>query len=135
MRKNKAAAEIWLNKAKDYLTFAKAGWKESGIISDTCVLCQQAAEKALKALLELENIDVEKTPPLKIHRLAEIIEECKRYYPKVERFKDDCDKLTVYYFDRYPAEIPLNLTEEDAAFALAVAEKILNFVEGVISST
>jgi HEPN domain-containing protein len=28
-----------------------------------------------------------------------------------------------------------NLTEEDAAFALAVAEEILNFVEEVISST
>jgi len=135
MRKNKAAAEIWLNKAKDHFTFAKAGWKESEIVSDTCVLCQQVAEKALKALLELENIDVEKTPSLKIHRLVEIIEECKKYYPQVEKFKDDCDRLTVYYLDRYPAEIPLNLTEEDAAFALAVAEKILKFVEGVISST
>jgi HEPN domain-containing protein len=70
MRKNKAAAEIWLNKAKDHLTFATAGWEESEIVSDTCVLCQQAAEKALKALLELENIDVEKTPSLKIHRLV-----------------------------------------------------------------
>ena len=79
MRKNKAAAEIWLNKANDHFTFAKAGWEESEIVSDTCVLCQQAAEKALKALLELENIDVEKTPSLKIHRLADIIEECKRY--------------------------------------------------------
>jgi HEPN domain-containing protein len=135
MRKNKAAAEIWLNKAKDHLTFAKAGWKESRIVSDTCVLCQQAAEKALKALLELENIDVEKTPPLKIHRLADIIEECKQYYPQVEKFKDDCDRLTVYYLDRYPSEIPLNLTEEDAAFALAAAERILKFVEGVILST
>jgi len=48
MRKNKAAAEIWLNKAKDHLTFAKAGWEESEIVSDTCVLCQQAAEKALE---------------------------------------------------------------------------------------
>jgi HEPN domain-containing protein len=135
MRKNKAAAEIWLNKAKDHLTFAKAGWKECEIISDTCVLCQQAAGKSLKALLELENIDVEKTPSLKIHRLADIIEECKQYYPKVEKFKDDCDRLTVYYFDRYPSEIPLNLTEEDAVFALAVAEKILKFVEEIISST
>ena len=135
MRKNKAAAEIWLNKAKDHLTFASAGWEESEIVSDTCVLCQQAAEKALKALLELENIDVEKTPSLKIHRLVDIIEECKQYYPQVEKFEDDCDRLTVYYFDRYPSEIPLNLTEEDATFALAAAEKILKFVEEVISST
>lgn len=135
MRKNKAAAEIWLNKAKDHLTFAKAGWGKSGIISDTCVLCQQAAEKALKALLELENIDVERTPALKIHRLADIIAECEMYYPEVGKFKDDCDRLNVYYFDRYPAEISLDLIEEDATFALAAAEKILNFVEGVISTT
>ncbi len=134
MKKNKAAAEIWLNKAKDHLTFAKAGWKESRIVSDTCVLCQQATEKALKALLELENIDVEKTPSLKIHRLADIIEECKQYYPQVEKFKDDCDRLTVYYFDRYPSEIPLNLTEDDAIFALIAAEKILKFVKEIILS-
>jgi HEPN domain-containing protein len=133
MKKNTAAAEIWFRKAKDHLLFARAGWKESRIISDTCVLCQQAAKKALKALLELENIDVDKTPALKIHRLVDIIGECKKYYPTVEDFTDDCDKLTVYYFDRYPADIPLNLTEEDAKFALKTAEKVIKFVEGIIS--
>jgi len=80
MRKNKAAAEIWFKKAKDHLAFARAGWKESRIVSDTCVLCQQAVEKAFKSLLELENINVGKTPALKTHRLADIIEECKKYY-------------------------------------------------------
>ena len=91
-------------------------------------------EKALKSLLELENIDVEKTPTLKTHRLVDIIEECKKYYPQVEAFADDCDKLTVYYFDRYPADIPLNLTEEDSTFALETADKILRFVEEIIST-
>lgn len=133
MRKNKPAAGIWLKKAMEDLSFAKAGWKESKIASVTCVLCQQAVEKALKSLLELENISVERTPSLKTHRLVDIIEECKRFYPQVEAFTDDCDKLTVYYFDRYPAEIPLNLTEEDAEFALKSAEKILGFAEGIIS--
>lgn len=133
MQKNKAAAEIWLKKAKDDFVFAKAGWQESRIVSVTCVLSQQAAEKALKSLLELENINVEETPSLKTHRLVDIIEECRKYYPQVEAFTDDCDKLTVYYFDRYPADIPLNLTEEDAAFALKTADKILRFVEEIIS--
>ncbi|MFQ6052505.1 MAG: HEPN domain-containing protein [Candidatus Hydrothermarchaeota archaeon] len=86
MRKNKAAAEIWFRRAKDHLTFARAGWKESKIVSDTCVLCQQAVEKALKALLELENVNVEKTPALKTHRLADIIEECKEVLSPSRRF-------------------------------------------------
>ena len=73
MKKNRVVAEIWFKKARDHLSFAKAGWKESKIVSDTCVLCQQAAEKALKSLLELENIDIEKTPELKTHRLVDII--------------------------------------------------------------
>lgn len=133
MRKNKAAAEIWFRRAKDHLTFARAGWKESKIVSDTCVLCQQAVEKAFKALLELENVNVGKTPALKTHRLADIIEECKKYYPGVEDFRNDCDKLTVYYFDRYPADIPLSLSEEDAKFAIEAAKKILLFVDKVIS--
>jgi len=133
MRKNKAAAEIWFKKAKDHLAFAKAGWEESRIVSDTCVLCQQAVEKAFKSLLELENINVGKTLALKTHRLADIIEECKKYYPRVEDFRDDCDKLTVYYFGRYPADIPLSLSEEDAKFGIEVARRILLFVEEIIS--
>ncbi len=135
MGKNKAAAEIWFGRAKDHLNFAKAGWKESKIVSDTCVLCQQAAEKALKSLLELENIDVDKTPSLRTHRLTEIVEECQKYYPQVERFKMDCDKLTVYYFDRYPSDVPLNLNKEDAEFALKVAGEILSVVDHILSST
>jgi HEPN domain-containing protein len=87
----------------------------------------------LKALLELENIDIEKRPSLKTHRLVDIIEECKKYYPQVEAFIDDCERLTVYYFNRYPAEIPLDIDEEDATFALEVANKILRFVEDIIS--
>ena len=134
MKKNTAAAEIWFRKAKDHLLFARAGWKESKIISDTCVLCQQAAEKALKALLELENIDVDKTPALRIHRLVDIIGECKKYYPQAEDFVDECDRLSIYYLDRYPADIPLDLTEEDAEFALNTAEKVMKFVESIISS-
>lgn len=133
MKKNKVAANIWLRKANDDFNFAKAGWKESKIISVACMLCQQAVEKALKSLLELENIDVEKTPPLKTHRLRDIIKECEKYYPEIADFTDECKRLTFYYFDRYPADIPLNLTEEDAASALETAEKILSFVEGIIS--
>jgi len=59
MGKNKVVAKIWLAKAKDDLAFAKAGWQESKIASVACVLSQQAAEKALKSLLELENINIE----------------------------------------------------------------------------
>lgn len=135
MQKNKAAAEIWFKKARDHLSFAKAGWKESKIVSDACVLCQQAVEKALKSLLELENIDIARTPSLKTHRLVDIIEECKKYYPQVETFTDDCERLTVYYFDRYPADIPLNLTEEDVEFAITVAEEVLELVEDIVSPT
>ncbi|MDI6752657.1 MAG: HEPN domain-containing protein, partial [bacterium] len=132
--KNKLAAEIWLAKAKDDLAFAKAGWQKSKIASVTCILSQQATEKALKALLELENINIEKTPSLKTHRLIDLIEECKKYYPqKIEAFIDDCEKLTVYYFDRYPTEIPLALSEEDATFALNTADEILQFVNEIIS--
>lgn len=133
MEKNKIAAKIWLKKAKDDLAFAKAGWQESKIASVTCVLSQQATEKGLKALLELEKINIEKTPFLKTHRLVDIIERCKKYYPQVEAFIDDCERLTVYYFDRYPADIPLDLGEEDAIFALETANEILQLVDKIIS--
>ncbi|MBW1856096.1 MAG: hypothetical protein JRJ00_15705 [Deltaproteobacteria bacterium] len=47
----------------------------------------------------------------------------------------DCDKLTVYYFDRYPSDVPLNLNKEDAEFALKVAGEILSVVDHILSST
>lgn len=133
MKKNRVAANIWLKKAKDDFNFAKVGWKESKIISVTCVLCQQAVEKALKSLLELENIGIDETPTLKTHRLRNIIKKCEEYYPEIAGFTEECKRLTPFYFDRYPADIPLNLTEEDAAFALETADKILKFVEEIIS--
>ena len=135
MKKNKKSALIWFEKAKNHFSFAKAGWEKSKIVSDTCVLCQQAVEKSLKALLELENIEINNSPQLKTHRLGDIIERCKNYYPEVSSFAEDCDKLTVYYFDRYPADIPLNLTVEDAEFALKTASKIIKFSEKIISGT
>lgn len=84
-------------------------------------------------MLELENVNVGKTSALKTHRLADIIEECKRHYPRVEGFRNDCDKLTVYYFDRYSADIPLSLNEGDAKFTIEVARRILLFAGEIIS--
>ncbi|MBW1823665.1 MAG: HEPN domain-containing protein [Deltaproteobacteria bacterium] len=80
-------------------------------------------------------MDVDKTPSLRTHRLTEIVEECQKYYPQVESFKMDCDRLTVYYFDRYPSDVPLNLNKEDAEFALKVAGEILSVVDHILSST
>ena len=39
----------------------------------------------------------------------------------------------IYYFERYPAEIPLNLTNKDAEFAIETAGEILRFVKEIIS--
>ncbi|MFQ6052506.1 MAG: HEPN domain-containing protein [Candidatus Hydrothermarchaeota archaeon] len=63
------------------------------------------------------------------------MKNAKKYYPQVEDFRNDCDKLTIYYFDRYPADIPLSLSEKDAKFAIEVAGRILLFVEKIISKT
>lgn len=61
---NKADAKSWLDKAKDDLKFAKSGTYD-GFYSQSCFIAQQAAEKALKALI------YSKEPKMDLREIAE----------------------------------------------------------------
>lgn len=54
MRRPKAEARRWLAQAENDLAFAELGLRE-GFFAQTCFICQQAAEKALKALCYLRG--------------------------------------------------------------------------------
>jgi len=49
MRQSRAEAERWLRQAENDFAFAELGARE-GFFAQACFVCQQAAEKALKAL-------------------------------------------------------------------------------------
>ncbi|NUM48019.1 MAG: HEPN domain-containing protein [Anaerolineales bacterium] len=92
-----------------------------------CYLAQQAAEKALKAILVFLDMDYPYTHDL--DRIRETIPagwQVKTVYPKLYA-------LTIWAVEtRYPAEMP-DIVETDARQALEMAEGIYQLIETEIA--
>ncbi|MDR0324083.1 MAG: HEPN domain-containing protein, partial [Treponema sp.] len=81
-----------------------------------CFLCQQAAEKYLKAFIFLQDIEPEKT-----HDLKTLLEICKKYNTDFSTLLLNVDILNKYsVVSRYPNE--LEITGEDMKIAIANAK-------------
>jgi HEPN domain-containing protein len=100
--KNESLARIWLKRAKSNLQIAKAGKVFEDILyEDLCFDCEQAVEKALKALLV--SIDVSFPRTHSIDHLIELIEEHSIMVP--DEIKDS-SSLTAYAVNtRYPGTL------------------------------
>jgi len=104
--------------AAQYL--AKTMWPVSYEI--VCFHCQQAAEKYLKWVLVLHDID-----PPKIHDLEELEKRCEKIVPEFETLYEKCAALTEYaVHTRYPHESHLEKRHMDQA--LEYAQSIKEFV-------
>ncbi|MBU7006198.1 HEPN domain-containing protein [Phosphitispora fastidiosa] len=87
-----------------------------------CYLCQQSAEKYLKAYLVLNGLN-----PPKIHDLNELCKLCSKLSDIFKYIADQCSDLTAYGVQpRYPME--LMLEEQDMRQALNSAKAIRDFV-------
>lgn len=87
------------------------------------MLGQQAAEKAIKALLELKGKEVPR-----IHILGDLLKLCSEDFPEIMKFSEDCDRLYSFYQPgRYPG-LTVSLLPEDADWALKIARNIVEFV-------
>ena len=91
-----------------------------------CYLCQQSAEKALKAFWIYSNI----SPP-KTHDLEHLRDKCETLDKSFDEVSDECDRLNLYSTQpRYP--FGLELTEELMKLAIKDCEKIGEFVKARI---
>ena len=118
-------ARAWLAKAEDDLAWAKdtfAGHRFGRV----CFLCQQVAEKALKAYLFIHRQKLIRT-----HNLPRLNEKCKQFDAEFFQLHDAVDTLNSYYTDtRYPDIWDYarfedkNLAEE----AIRFSEKIIAFI-------
>ena len=89
--------------------------------------CQQAAEKALKALLIAHGVDFRKT-----HDLTELMEACQAL-PNVEvAFIEDADVLSAFAVEtRYPGPT-VPVTRDEAESAIAKAEQVIEWVKSYL---
>ena len=111
----------WWRKALEDLTVAG---RAADIPFACCFHCQQAVEKAVKALLVLHQIDFRKLHD--IGQLLALLQES----PTVpsSSLPDGIESLTRYAVDtRYP---PGEASQEQAEEALRIAEAFLEWVQG-----
>ena len=93
-----------------------------------CYHCQQAAEKAIKAVVISK--DVQGGVP-KSHDLSFLLRQIKNYVQIEEKYYDYADALVPYGITiRYPSE--LFLEERHAKEALQYAHEILDWVKYVL---
>ena len=132
MKKTNFSQDVtaWLDFAEYDLKSAK--WQLKGkLYTVACYASQQAAEKALKALL----LDVKQTFP-KVHSLDRLLSELKIANVNITKINKASIELDKYYITaRYPGEYggPEGLyTKEDTIIAIQSAEKIITFVYDIL---
>ena len=114
----------WLTKSLHDLTSAEGLAALEDPLLDTAIFhCQQAAEKAVKALLVSHDQRFEKT-----HNIVKLIEMAMPFAPELSSFLRDASMLTPYVaLYRYPDE-NIQPDQEEFDRALAAARKIYDAV-------
>lgn len=101
MKRARAEAERWLAQAESDLGFAALGARE-GYHAQACVMSQQAAEKALKALHYAAGARV-----VLGHALVELLEPLVARHPSLAALQEGARQLDQYYVPtRYPNSLP-----------------------------
>lgn len=121
----------WFEEARDDFISAEILLKE-GRYSKVCFLSQQAAEKAIKALLIFKFKKFET-----IHSVVELL---KRVGASEELIKLGIELDRHYITSRYPNAWPLGAPskmyrEEDAVSAVNAARRIIEYVEREIETS
>jgi len=132
MRDRWGEAARWLEEGESDLAFARVGHRE-GFHSKVCFLCQQGAEKGLKALAYADGARFGPG-----HSLQELLDRLRPAHPVLDQARDIGRLLDQYYVPtRYPNALPGGVphrafTEAQAREALAGCERILDAVRAEI---
>jgi HEPN domain-containing protein len=111
----------WLNRAVSNLALAKS--KVAGAyLEDLCFEAQQAAEKAIKAVMIKRSIEFPYVHDLA--RLLSMLEEAGEEIPEVVRKAEELTRYAVV--TRYPG-IARPVSEQEYAEAVAVAKEVVRW--------
>lgn len=112
----------WIAKAETDLKCAKILFEHDGGNEVVAFHCQQAIEKALKAIILYLYATLESG-----HSLLYL---CKKVIEKIADFNNHlngCILVNQYYIEtRYPNENPITVSNEEADKCIKIAENILN---------
>lgn len=119
----------WLNRARSNLEMAKAGTRLRTVyFEDPCFEAQQAAEKAIKAVLLHLGIRF----PY-IHDLADLLDLIKTAGKKLPKGVQDADRLTRFaVVTRYPG-LAEPVTRQDLLRAVKIAENVVRWAGNMMA--
>jgi len=130
-----------VKRTADWMEQAKGEFKAAKDLYNTknyawcCFACQQAAEKALKSILEHLG------SPTSGHNLLMLVNEISAYITVPQNVVDACRILNRYYIptrypNAFPSGAPIHMFDEkDAMEALELVERVLNFARQVTGIT
>ncbi len=114
-------AREWLQVAANDLAYAKLGAQE-GYHAQACFVCQQVAEKSLKAYLFAQRQRL-----ARVHILPQLLDQCKDFDSAFSQLQAACDILTNYYTSaRYPDAL-----FDPTAYDQAVSSEAIQFASDV----
>ena len=121
---NKEVLQQWLDRGKDELMSAEYLSTMHHPTPDEviCFLCQQSAEKYLKAFIFYNGVEPEKT-----HDLKMLLKTCQQFNPAFSELASNAVVLTKYAVTpRYPKSI--DITTAEMKNALSNAKSVQEFV-------
>jgi HEPN domain-containing protein len=125
----RATAREWPRRARSNLARARQPKPAESLWEDSCFDAQQAAEKAVKAVLLWNDA----TFPY-VHDIGALLETLERAGHAVPQDLWGADDLTRYAVEtRYPG-IGQPVTEDDYRKALVLAERVLTWAEQLLAA-
>ena len=121
----------WLHRGKEELISAEylSTMRHPTPDETICYLCQQSAEKYLKAFIFYNDIEPEKT-----HDLDELLKVCQKFNAEFSTISSNSFILKRYaVLPRYPNE--LGITKEDMKNAISNARAIQEFIMGIFNKS
>lgn len=121
--------EDWLRHARSDLALARAGMSDDDVLVETlCFHTQQAAEKAVKAVLVHVGAELART-----HDLGRLIEMLPSKIAVTDEVRAAAILTDYAVVTRYPADTE-SLSTEDLATALRLAEAVVAWAKATIAS-
>lgn len=116
----------WLRHARSDLAYATATVPPGGLLEVPCFHAQQAAEKAIKAVLVAAQLPIPRT-----HNLKTLLERLPASVDVPEEV-EGAAILTDYAVEtRYPSDIE-PVTEEECRDAVENAQRVVKWAEGMV---
>ena len=112
----------WVQKAEgDFLVAQRESHADKPVYDAICFHSQQCVEKYLKAVLQENGVEFQKT-----HDLDLLLDKCERYRPELSKLAKDLIELSSFAVEiRYPG---MEAAAEDAQSCMATAAKIRRII-------